>query len=143
VVAVPSGHPLSRSRNGRVAFARLAAERFVLATGRCAIHARSLAWAAGLELADVRVEVRDWASAFALVREGVGVTLVPEPTLPEDRRGLRVLHLADPLYRRFGLQVSSRARGSPAVRALLEVAAAGHPHAGAARDTGVASTAVA
>lgn len=124
VAVVPSGHPLSRFPGGRVALARLAAEPFVLATGGCATHARSLAQAAGLELADVRVEVRDWTSAFALVREGVGVTLVPEPTLPEDQRGLRMLRLAEPLYRQFGLLVSARARGSAAVQALLKVAAA-------------------
>ena len=142
VAVVPAGHPLARASGGRVAFARLAAEPFVLATGGCATHARSLARGTGLELTDVRVEVRDWASAFALVREGVGVALVPEPTLPEDRRGLRVLRLAQPLYRRFGLQVSGRARGSPAVRALLEVAAAGHPYteaAGEARTAPIAA----
>ena len=95
---------------------------------------------AGLGLADVGMEVRDWASAFALAREGVGVALVPEPTLPADRRGLRVLRLAEPLYRRFGLQASARARSSPAVRALLEVAA-GHTQVEAARDARTAATA--
>jgi DNA-binding transcriptional LysR family regulator len=87
-------------------------------------HARSLARDAGLDLADVRVEVRDWTSSFSLVREGLGVTLVPEPALPEDRRGLRVLRLHEPLYREFWLRVSSRSSGSPAVRALLDVASA-------------------
>lgn len=91
------------------------------------------------ELADARVEVRDWTSAFALVREDVGVALVPEPTMPEDRRGLRVLRLAEPLYRRFGLQAAARAWGSPAVQAVLDVAAAGRPHAEAA-GTRVATT---
>ncbi|MFS2026916.1 hypothetical protein [Massilia sp. CT11-137] len=48
---------------------------------------------AGLRLPDIRVTVRDWASACMLVREGMGVALVPESTLPEDRRGLRVMQL--------------------------------------------------
>ena len=76
------------------------------------------------------------------VREGVVFALVPEPTLPEGRRGLRVLRLAQPLYRRFGLQFSGRTRGSPAVRALLEVAGAGHPYteaAGKARTAAIAA----
>ena len=47
------------------------------------------------------------------------------------------------LYRRFGLQVSGRARGSPAVRALLEVAAAGRPHTEAAGEAGTAAIAAA
>nr|WP_256387193.1 SDR family oxidoreductase [Agrobacterium sp. NCPPB 925] len=37
------------------------------------------------------MEVRDWASAIALLREGVGVSLVPESTLPERRRGVRTV----------------------------------------------------
>lgn len=144
VAVLPAGHALARSAAGRVAFARLAAEPFVLATGGCATHARSLAQAAGLDLADVRVELRDWASAFALVREGVGVALVPEPTLPENRRGLRVLRLTEPLHRRFGLQVSDHARGLPAVQALLDVAAAAFPTGGpieGARRRGTAAAA--
>ena len=42
-----------------------------------ALHARSLGAAAGLTLRDVRVEVREWNSAFSLVREGVGVVISP------------------------------------------------------------------
>jgi DNA-binding transcriptional LysR family regulator len=57
-----------------MSFAALAVEPFVLATGGCHVHARTLAEAAGLSLADVRMEVRDWTSAIALVREGVGVS---------------------------------------------------------------------
>ena len=93
VALAPSGHALA----GTVALAELAAQPFVLATGGCHVNAHSLAAAAGLELADVRVTVRDWASAFALVREGMGVALVPESTLPDDCRGVRVLALAAPV----------------------------------------------
>ena len=73
--------------------------------------------------------MHDWNSAFALVREGLGVTLVPEPTLPADRRGLRVLRPTKPLHRTFGLCASRGSAASPGVRALLNVAAA-------ARDAG-------
>ena len=92
-------------------------------------HARSLAQDAGFDLADVRVEVRDWNSAFALVREGLGVTLVPEPTLLADCCGLGMLRPTKPLHRTFGLCASRGSAASPGVRALLNVAAA-------ARDAG-------
>ena len=85
------------------------------------IHGKSLAASAGLSLADLRVTVQDWASAFALVREGVGVTLVPSLTLPEARKGLRVLPLQSPIYRHFGLICSEVGKASHAVRAFLEV----------------------
>ena len=74
---------------------------------------------AGLALCDVRATVTEWSSAFALVREGVGVTLAPELTLPENRRGLRVLPLTAPVRRRFGLAASRAAVDTPAVRALF------------------------
>ncbi|WYX18228.1 LysR substrate-binding domain-containing protein [Achromobacter xylosoxidans] len=74
---------------------------------------------AGLALADVRATVMEWSSAHALVRDNVGVALVPELTLPENRRGLRVLPLAEPVRRRFALAASPAAAGSAAVQALF------------------------
>jgi hypothetical protein len=52
-----------------------------------------------------------------------------------------VLRLLEPPHRQFGPQVSARARGSPAARALLEVAAVGHAHTEAAEETEVAAIA--
>lgn len=100
----PAGHRLARHRS--VSFAELAAEPFVLATGGCDINAALLAREAGTVLSNVQVEVREWSSAFALVREGAGVSLVPELALPEMLRGLRVGTLSEPLYRTFGLVAS-------------------------------------
>ncbi|WP_425531591.1 LysR family transcriptional regulator substrate-binding protein [Chromohalobacter nigrandesensis] len=73
------------------------------ATGDCAVNGQSLAQDAGVELTDIRVTVRDWASACALVREGMGIAVVPESMLPADRKGLRVLPFAPSIDRRFGL----------------------------------------
>ncbi|NMK48736.1 LysR family transcriptional regulator [Achromobacter sp. Bel] len=118
IAVLPAAHPLARSGSA-VALAELAAQPFVLATGGCSVHAQSLAADAGLAIADVRASVRDWASAFALVREGLGVTLVPALTLPESRRGLRVMRLASPLYRSFSLAASAQAMDSAPVKALF------------------------
>ncbi|CUX70268.1 hypothetical protein AGR6A_pAt30017 [Agrobacterium sp. NCPPB 925] len=89
VCVLPASHRLGR--RDALSLAEFVAEPFVLATGGCHVNARTLATAAGLSLADVRMEVRDWASAIALLREGVGVSLVPESTLPERRRGVRTV----------------------------------------------------
>lgn len=117
---LPATHRLGR--RGTLSLADLAVEPFVLATGGCHVHARTLAEAAGLSLTDVRIEVRDWASAIALVREGVGVSLVPESTLPEKRKGLRTVRLDPPLFRRFGLKKSSARSLSRASGLLVELA---------------------
>lgn len=120
VAALPAGHRLGR--RGSLSFSELVSEPFVLATGGCHIHARTLAEAASLSLADVRMEVRDWSSAIALVREGVGVGIVPESTLPEKRKGLRVARLDPPLFRQFGLVVAHGRKTSRATDLLVELA---------------------
>jgi DNA-binding transcriptional LysR family regulator len=68
------------------------------------------------------MEVRDWASAIALVREGVGVSLVPESTLPERRRGLRTVALDPSLCRRFGLMASPIRKLSRSAGLLVDLA---------------------
>lgn len=116
VAVVPAGHPLALP--------------FVLATGGCSTNARSLAAEAGLQLQDVRVEVREWSSAFTLVRENLGVTLVPEMTLPAERQGLRVIALQPRIERVFSLVLPAGQTPSAAVQALLDLLA----------DTAVAAT---
>ncbi|NYT72214.1 LysR family transcriptional regulator [Halomonas sp. ATBC28] len=104
VAVVPTAHPMARRASARgVDFAELATQPFILATGGCAVNAQHLAQERGVALSNIRVTVRDWVSACVLVREGMGVAIVPESTLPEDKRGLRVLSLTQPIYRRFGL----------------------------------------
>ena len=91
----------------------------MLATGGCSTNARSLAIEAGLQLHDVRVEVREWSSAFTLVRENIGVTLVPEMTLPSQLQGLRVVPLKPRIDREFALVVAANKPPSAAVQALM------------------------
>ncbi|MFO2462689.1 LysR family transcriptional regulator [Pseudomonas sp. 15FMM2] len=124
VAVLPMGHVLSRrSAHETVSFEELAAQPFVLATGGCTVNARSLAAEAGLVLRDVRVEVREWSSAFSLVREGVGVSLMPEMTLPAQRQGLRIMALSVPIHREFALVGSSTRAPSAAANALLQMMA--------------------
>jgi DNA-binding transcriptional LysR family regulator len=119
VGVLPAAHRLGR--RAVLSLAELVAEPFVLATGGCHAHAGALAQMAGLSLTDVRIEVRDWTSAIALVREGVGLSIVPESTLPEKRKGLRVARIDPPLCRRFGLMPTAARMSSRAVNLFLDV----------------------
>tara|TARA_B100000700_G_scaffold316602_2_gene406450 strand:+ start:3344 stop:4228 length:885 start_codon:yes stop_codon:yes gene_type:complete len=104
VVLTPTSHPLARRASTQgVDFAEIATQPFIHATGGCTVNGQSLARDAGLELADIQVTVRDWASACALVREGMGIAIVPESILLADRKGVRALPLAPSIDRRFGL----------------------------------------
>ncbi|KTS71697.1 LysR family transcriptional regulator [Pseudomonas oryzihabitans] len=122
VAVLATSHPFGRRASERgVTLEELAAQPFILATGGCAVNGQSLMAKAGLRLSDVRVTVRDWASACALVREGMGVALVPESTLPDECRGLRVMPLVSPIYREFGLVCSEAGKVSRSTQALLKV----------------------
>ncbi|POA51386.1 MULTISPECIES: LysR family transcriptional regulator [Pseudomonas] len=118
VAVLPEDHGW---RGSSIDLASLVAQPFVLATGGCSVNARSLAARAGLALADVRVEVREWNSAFSLVRERLGVTLVPRSTLPEQRQGLRILPLATVLEREFALVPATGSEPNALVRAFLDI----------------------
>lgn len=134
---LPGTHALARrASSAGAALSELAGQPFILATGGCSVNGQSLVRQAGLELADVRVAVRDWASACALVREGMGVALVPESTLPQDMRNLRALPLAPVIHREFGLVRSASGRQSAAVAAFWAHAeAAAQPTARAAAQS--------
>lgn len=124
VAVLPMAHGFSRRpAQATVTLEELVEQPFVLATGGCTVNARSLAQEAGLVLREVRVEVREWNSAFSLVREGVGVTLVPEMTLPAQRQGLRIMPLAEPVHREFALVTSRHQPSSAVVNALLQMLA--------------------
>lgn len=124
MAVLPARHPLAQCpQDASVALEALLEQPFVLATGGCTANARSLAADAGLRLHDIRVEVREWSSAYSLVREGVGVTLVPEMALPAQRNGLRVMPLTVPLYREFALVGSQTLPPSAAAGALLKMLA--------------------
>ncbi|CAI0753257.1 LysR family transcriptional regulator [Serratia quinivorans] len=114
-----SHHPLARGRQP-VEFSTLAKLPFVLATGGCYLNAQLLAQQAGLALADVRATVSDWGTALTLVREGVGVSLIPASVIPTDTPGLCALPLSAPLYRHFGLVCSLSGASSAPVQALLQ-----------------------
>lgn len=114
-------HPLARrATESGVALSELAPEPFILATGGCAVNGQRLMADAGLQLNDVRVTVRDWASACVLVREGLGVSLVPESTLPDDLHGLRVLPVQPGIRRVFGLVSSQAGRASRATQVFMQ-----------------------
>ncbi|MBW8357762.1 MULTISPECIES: LysR family transcriptional regulator [Pseudomonas] len=120
VAVLPQDHPWLAPT---IELEALLAQPFILATGGCSVNARSLALEAGVSLADVRVEVREWKSAFSLVRERLGVTLVPESTLPEQRQGLRVLPLSCAIERQFALVAAPGRESNGLVQAFVQMLA--------------------
>ncbi|MDD7995411.1 MULTISPECIES: LysR family transcriptional regulator [Kosakonia] len=121
VAVMPASHPLGRhAGTSGITLEKLADQPFVLATGGCVVNGKSLMEQAGLQLSDVRVKVRDWSSACLLVREGMGVALVPESALPVELRGLCVVPVTPTVQREFGLVCSPSGKSSAATQALLK-----------------------
>jgi DNA-binding transcriptional LysR family regulator len=121
----PRSHHLARRQS--VSLADLAGQPFVLATGGCQIHAQSLLADAGLTLSDIRIRVRDWSSAIALVGAGEGIGLVPESALQgQDRmigqKSLATARLDPGLYRQFGLRAPLPDEMSHAARLFWNMA---------------------
>ena len=120
VAAVPANHDLARkSSASTVALKDLVEEPFILATGGCYLNGQSLVEREGLKLKDIKITVRDWTTAFALISEGMGISIVPASTLPVDRRGMRVFELSKPIYREFGLVCSPAGEHTPSAQAFL------------------------
>ncbi|WP_024471216.1 LysR family transcriptional regulator [Pantoea ananatis] len=121
VAVLPAGHAHSRQAAlSGISLEVLTSLPFILATGGCAVNPKSLAEQAGLQISDIRITVRDWISACMLVRENMGVALIPQSALPADLHGLSVITVTPRIYREFGLICSSLGRSSPAVQTLLE-----------------------
>lgn len=118
VAVMPVSYPQSGA-NG-ITLQELADQPFVLATGGCVVNGKSLIEQAGFQLSDVRIKVRDWISACMLVRENMGIALVPESALPAERRGLSVVPITPAIHREFGLVCSPSGKASEVTQALLK-----------------------
>lgn len=109
----------------RVPAGRLAEWPFVMSTGGCEPEIRAYLRAQRVR-PRVVLEVRDTATLLAIVREGLGVTIVPALALPARRDGLLIRPLDPPFVRRIGIAAPSWQDLSAAARvtadALLEAA---------------------
>ena len=120
VAVLPAAHRLAR--RAAVTLAELSTEPFVLATGGCHVHARTLVEVEGLSLTDVRMEVRDWTSAVALVREDAGIALGAGIDAAGNAQGISDRPLHPPLSRRFGLRATSGRPTSRGAALFMELA---------------------
>jgi len=121
VAVLPASHVQVREAIAQgVTLEALADQAFIFATGGCDVNAKSLMAQAGLELSDIRITVRDWISACLLVREGMGVALIPQSALPGELRGLTVAPLIPAVHREFGLVCSAAGKSSAAAQRLLQ-----------------------
>ena len=93
---LPSGHDLGVRHS--VPVDELARHPFIMSTGGCEPLITALARAAGVSLT-CHYRVRDTNSILAMVSEGLGVSIVPELSLPAHHPGVHAIPL-DPATER-------------------------------------------
>ncbi|GAA2209718.1 LysR family transcriptional regulator [Nonomuraea monospora] len=119
LAVVPSGHALSAGPS--VPVAELARHPFIMSTGGCEplIRGLGVSWRC-------HYRVRDTGSILAMVAEGLGVSIMPELSLPARLTGVAALPLEPPSLRTILLALP--ADPLPAAVAFAQVARA---HTGA------------
>jgi DNA-binding transcriptional LysR family regulator len=112
-------HPLATQTS--LTLADLTDDPFLLSDGGCEPLLQRMYHAAGLTLRP-KLRVRDMTTLLALVREQVGVTVVPELSLT-DRRGLAAIPVTPLTYRRLILTPADPRDVGPTARAFLDLTA--------------------
>ena len=122
-VLVSSGHRLHAQM--AVTPRELREEGFVMEKTECALQ---LMKKAGIELSrtgpHIRYQASDSATILAMVREGLGITLVPRMMLPKKLEGVVALPLDPPQPLRIGLAVRSQGMASPGAKLFIQTALA-------------------
>lgn len=119
LAVLPAGHRLART--AVVPIVRLADDPFILSTGGCGSMIEAAFRAAGVA-PRVSMALREVGTILAMVRAGLGVTIVPALALPAEAEGLAARPLDPPVYRHLALAARSWAASAPAARAFLELA---------------------
>jgi molybdate transport repressor ModE-like protein len=119
LAVLPEDHPLAGET--AVAVADLEDDPFIMPSESCETLARRIFAQAGAK-PDVRFEVRDQATLLMMVREGLGVSLLPALTIPAEAKGIRTIPLAVAAWRELALCVREGATRSPALAAFLRTA---------------------
>lgn len=118
---VPPGHHL-RTRQA-VTPGELREEGFVMEKNQCTL---SLMQRAGLvpnkSKPSIRYQASDSATILAMVREGLGITLMPRAILPQKLEGLLALPLDPPFHFQLGLAVKAQDTASPSARLFIQTA---------------------
>lgn len=119
VAVVAEDDPLVRT--GPLTATDLAGEPFMLSEAGCGPQIEAYFAAGGVTL-EPAYRVRDLRTLFAMVREGVGVTIAPQLALPEQPSGLTTIPLIPPLVRRLAL-ASAEEQPAPAVELFCALVA--------------------
>jgi DNA-binding transcriptional LysR family regulator len=120
-VLVPSGHRLHAQ--SAVTPSALRDEGWIMSKSDCGLQAMEMV---GLEIhrtkPSIRYQANDSATILAMVREGLGIALMPRMVLPKKLDGVVALPLDPPGQLQIGLAVKSRDTTSPGAKLFIQTA---------------------
>jgi DNA-binding transcriptional LysR family regulator len=118
VVVAPT-HPLHRQ--SVVKPDDVSEEGFIMAKNECSWQFLKMA---GLHIHKTRPTIRyqatDSATILAMVREGLGITILPRTVLPKKLDGLVAIPIDPPQYLQIGLLVKAQEAASPVAKLFVE-----------------------
>lgn len=103
----------------------LSEEGFIMEKTQCTLSIMKRAgFKPGKSSPHIRYQASDSATILAMVREGLGVTLIPRAMLPKKLEGVVALPLDPPQKLQIGLAVKSQETASPGAKLFIQTAQA-------------------
>ncbi|MBO0791606.1 MAG: LysR family transcriptional regulator [Ktedonobacteraceae bacterium] len=118
---VASGHHLSARTS--VTLKELREEHVIMPRTGCTFP-EIFGQVRGKQGPHIRSQASEHATILAMIREGLGITILPRLILPEKLEGIVAIPFAPPLRLQIGLTVSSPETVSPAVKLFVQTAVA-------------------
>ncbi|MGP4080716.1 LysR family transcriptional regulator [Pseudalkalibacillus sp. R45] len=115
---IPCDHPLSKEREPSIE--QVASYPFIMPKKGCDEQVRRMFKAEDLD-PDVRFVIKDVHSIIAMVKSGIGISIMPELTLPKHMDMIKATRICKEVYRTIGIAAPAFKRLSPAAGKFFEL----------------------
>ncbi|MFD0589269.1 LysR family transcriptional regulator [Paenibacillus sp. GCM10027627] len=118
VAVLSKYHPFSNYQ--AIPVEMLADSPFIMPTGGCELIIREIFESSGFSL-NIQFQVRELTTILNMVKEGLGVTVIPEFALPDSLPAVVVRELEPAIWRHIGLRCPSTDESSPAAQRFISI----------------------
>lgn len=122
---LPCTHALSNHQ--KISIQQLSSDPFIMPYKGCDEHVRKLFKKQNV-LPNIKFVIKDVPSIVAMVQGGIGISIIPEMTLPDHMDRICTKHISDDVYRTIGIAAPDFKRLSPAAEKFLELTKFWIPH---------------
>lgn len=116
VVLLPCGHPFHNHKT--LTIEKLSKEPFIMPKAGCEVLIKERFQSYGLK-PNILFEVEDNQTIISMVQEGIGLTVIPQLTLPNWFTQVSTVELVPETHRNIGLAVKSIKDCTPAVKEFI------------------------